>query len=687
MCGIFGLLTDNYSNYSDETIKKIIDTLFTLSESRGKEASGLAIKKDNKIFVFKQPIPASKLIKSKKYKELIQQSLSTDGNTIDNKGNSSSLAIIGQSRLVTDGIQDLNVNNQPIIKDGAVAIHNGIIVNTGELWGRFTNMQRIYEVDTEVILSMLQMFRKEKKSIITAAQETFFHIEGSASIGVLFNDNNQLLLATNTGSLYIALNQSNTLCAFASEKYILSQLISDRTLKKLWEGSTIIQVKHGSGYIVNISNLELNPFSLTIKDDSAQVIGEIVNNPVDIMDLSDAGTDSAFNSDPRRPRVNIGNKKRILNEIARQPRPEVDLRRCTKCILPETFPFIEFDDEGVCNYCRNYKKNIVKGPNVLDDLVSKYRSQNGEPDCLIGLSGGRDSSYGLHYIKNVLKMNPIAFTYDWGMVTDLARRNMSRICSKLGVEHIIVSADITKKRENIRKNIEAWLKKPELGMVPLFMAGDKQFLYYAHEVMKQTNVKLVFGCFTSLEKTDFKTGFCGIREGDTKGKVLTGHSLSTKLKLISYYMKQYLFNPAYINSSMMDTMSAYYSTYILPDAHTYIYGYIPWDEQHIVSTLREEYNWEFATDTTATWRIGDGTAPFYNYIYHTVAGFSEFDTFRSNQIREGMITRDEALKLVQEENMPRYESLEWYAQTIGFNLEDAIDVIHSIPKTYISVKR
>ena len=687
MCGIFGLLTDKYSDYSDETIKKVVDTLFILSESRGKEASGLAIKKDNIIFVFKQAIPASKLIKSKKYKELIQQFLSTDGNTIDNKGNSNSLAIIGHSRLVTDGIQDLNVNNQPIIKDGAVAIHNGIIVNNEKLWGRFTNMQRIYEVDTEVILSMLQMFRKEKKSIITAAQETFFHIEGSASIGVLFNDNNQLLLATNTGSLYIALNQSNTLCAFASEKYILSQLISDRTLKKLWEGSTIIHVKHGSGYIVNISNLELNPFSLTIKDDSAQVIGEIVNNPVDIMDLSDAGTDSAFNSDPRRPRVNIGNKKRILNEIARQPRPEVDLRRCTKCILPETFPFIEFDDEGVCNYCRNYKKNIVKGPNVLDDLVSKYRSQNGEPDCLIGLSGGRDSSYGLHYIKNVLKMNPIAFTYDWGMVTDLARRNMSRICSKLGVEHIIVSADITKKRENIRKNIKAWLKKPELGMVPLFMAGDKQFLYYAHEVMKQTNVKLVFGWFTSLEKTDFKTGFCGIREGDTKGKVLTGHSLSTKLKLISYYMKQYLFNPAYINSSMMDTMSAYYSTYILPDAHTYIYGYIPWDEQHIVSTLREEYNWEFATDTTATWRIGDGTAPFYNYIYHTVAGFSEFDTFRSNQIREGMITRDEALKLVQEENMPRYESLEWYAQTIGFNLEDAIDVIHSIPKTYISVKR
>ncbi len=92
---------------------------------------------------------------------------------------------------------------------------------------------------------------------------------------------------------------------------------------------------------------------------------------------------------------------------------------------------------------------------------------------IVAFSGGRDSSYGLHYVKNVLKMNPVAFTYDWGLVTDLARRNQARVCGKLGVEHIIRSADITAKRRYVRKNIEAWLKKPELGMVTLLMAGDR----------------------------------------------------------------------------------------------------------------------------------------------------------------------------------------------------------------------
>jgi len=151
-----------------------------------------------------------------------------------------------------------------------------------------------------------------------------------------------------------------------------------------------------------------------------------------------------------------------------------------------------------------------------------------------------------------------------------------------------------------------------------------------------------------------------------------------------YYGMQYLLNPAYINSSIFDTMHAFYSSYVLPDAHIYFYHYLKWDEKEVVSTLRSEYDWEVANDTSTTWRIGDGTAAFYDYIYYTVAGFSEFDTFRSNQIREGLLTRKEALKLVNQENIPRYESLAWYANTIGFDLENALDVIHSIPKIYRS---
>ena len=76
--------------------------------------------------------------------------------------------------------------------------------------------------------------------------------------------------------------------------------------------------------------------------------------------------------------------------------------------------------------------------------------------------------------KKYFGMNQIAFTYDWGLVTGW--RNSARLCGKLGVEHIIRTPNVALKRRYVRKNIEAWLKRPELGMIPLFMAGDVLFI-------------------------------------------------------------------------------------------------------------------------------------------------------------------------------------------------------------------
>ena len=107
-----------------------------------------------------------------------------------------------------------------------------------------------------------------------------------------------------------------------------------------------------------------------------------------------------------------------------------------------------------------------------------------------------------------------------------------------------------------------------------------------------------------------------------------------------------------------------------------------WDEEKVTSTLIQEYDWEVATDTRTTWRIGDGTAAFYNYIYWAIAGFSENDTFRSNQIREGVLSREQALKIVYDENRPRFESIQWYCDNIGIDMESALERINSVPKLY-----
>jgi len=617
MCGIFGTI-----NLSDS---KKINKLFKLSLSRGRDSSGIAVITNKNISVFKLAQPANVFIKNKTTQKLIKESK----------------ALIGHARMVTNGPMNFNVNNQPVIKDGLIAVHNGIIVNDEELWKKHKNLKRQFQVDTEILLSLFKQNIDKEQDLTKAFNKTIKEIEGAVSTAILFEDQNKLLLYTNTGSLYYI--KTKEYFIFASEKIFLSSL----------------KIKG------KIKNLELNkPYLFNIKCKKNNKIIDLSPNQKILI----------------KPTINDLEFEQIKNKIQKDfkkiEKKVSKLKRCTKCVLPETMPFITFDKNGICNYCHNYNKIQYKGLEQLNKIVAPFRKKNGKPDCLVAFSGGRDSSYMLHYIKTVLKMNPVAYSYDWGMLTDLGRRNQSRMTAKLGVEHILISADIQQKRNNIKRNVEAWLKRPRLGTVPLFMAGDKQYFHYANQLMKQMDIKLLFLGECPLEKTDFKTGFCGIPpKTKIKGKFYS-ISLKSKIQMIFYYFKEYLLNPSYINKSLWDTLWAFKSYYFIKHDFVSFYDYIKWDEKKIDDTLIKQYNWETDPEIDTTWRIGDGTAAFYNYIYYTMAGFTENDTFRSNQIREGIINRNKALEKITFNNKPRIKSLTWYANTIGIKLSSSLQKIN-----------
>lgn len=274
-------------------------------------------------------------------------------------------------------------------------------------------------------------------------------------------------------------------------------------------------------------------------------------------------------------------------------------------------------------------------------------------------------------------MHPVAFSYDWGMVTDLARRNQARVCGKLGVEHILISADISRKRRYIRQNIIAWLKRPRLGVIPLFMAGDKQYFWHANNLRKRMKAGIILYGGHPLEETFFKEGFCGVPP-----RFDLVAPLIDKVNVALFYARETLLNPDYLNSSILDTWGGYISYYLIPHNYLRLYRYIRWDEDVVNSTLKKEYDWEVAADTPTTWRIGDGTASFYNYIYYVVAGFTENDTFRSNQVREGILTREKALEIAFRDNQPRFESIRWYCDTIDLDMASTLARIQAIPKLY-----
>jgi hypothetical protein len=675
MCGILGFAISKDSLFDRDSIQALARRFFTLSESRGKDASGVALVDPRRILVLKRPVRARTLIQSKEYDLMFEKFRS--GWTASSR---EPFVLMGHARMVTNGSAERHENNQPVIKGNFLGFHNGIVVNDGSLWAEFPALERHYEVDTEIVLSLVAYYRREGHLLVDAVKETFRHLQGANSIALLAADLNALILVTTNGSLYCTRSLSGGEFIYASEKYFLERMTGVPFVKQnIHKVSPIVQIAPGQGVAVFLDTLQVHPFSLSAVNDLPPDF-PVLNAPRVIHDLTSPAAErqaATYHKDSPSRNIPI--------ESVRAPVVDYEaiasLNRCSRCVLPETFPFIAFDEVGVCNYCRNYTPRVPKGEDALENLVQPFRKRNGGPDCIVAVSGGRDSCYGLHYIKRTLGMNPVAYTYDWGMVTDLARRNISRVCGKLGVEHILISADIRAKRENIRKNVLAWLKKPDLGTVPLFMAGDKQFFFYARMLRRQMDIPLIFFSMNPMEKTDFKTAFTGINDNGAKD-VFWNLSPLNKVKLGLYYGKQFLRNPAYLNASLLDTFFAYLSYYMLPKDFHLLYDYVPWDEKHIEKVLMGEYGWERSADTETTWRVGDGTTSFYNYIYYRVAGFTENDTFRSNQIREGLLKRDEALAYVKNENRPRLESIIWYCKTINIDCQDAIRDVNAIPPLY-----
>lgn len=125
-----------------------------------------------------------------------------------------------------------------------------------------------------------------------------------------------------------------------------------------------------------------------------------------------------------------------------------DYQICTRCVMDTTDADITFDQQGVCNHCRDYqvsvKKEVFTGQEAerrLNDIVKKIKDkgENGKYDSVIGLSGGADSTY-VAYLANKLELKPLAVHLDNGWNTALSSENVKRIVDKLGFDlhtHVI----------------------------------------------------------------------------------------------------------------------------------------------------------------------------------------------------------------------------------------------------------
>ena len=169
---------------------------------------------------------------------------------------------------------------------------------------------------------------------------------------------------------------------------------------------------------------------------------------------------------PREPNYNFEERDKILKERMERSKKnlgpirrvdsKLNVKWCSTCVYPSINAApMEFDENGVCMGCLTSGDKVEIKQNEWErrkklfiDILEENKCKDGSRhDCIVAVSGGKDSHFQTHYIKNILGFNPLLVTYYGNNFSDVGQRNLMRMKDTFGVDHIIVqpSVDLLKK--------------------------------------------------------------------------------------------------------------------------------------------------------------------------------------------------------------------------------------------------
>lgn len=129
------------------------------------------------------------------------------------------------------------------------------------------------------------------------------------------------------------------------------------------------------------------------------------------------------------------------NQALKSQEEQESIDRCAHCVLSSGFPNIEFDENGVCNFCRDTLLNTSEDAIIAENeekVASLFEEGKGKSDydAIVCYSGGKDSTYALMLAVEKYGLKVLSFTFDNGFISPTAFRNINKVVDKLGVDHI-----------------------------------------------------------------------------------------------------------------------------------------------------------------------------------------------------------------------------------------------------------
>lgn len=313
----------------------------------------------------------------------------------------------------------------------------------------------------------------------------------------------------------------------------------------------------------------------------------------------------------------------------------VAFERCTRCVLSKDFPRIQFDDEGVCNYC--HKQNaIITTESVIDDARVKIdelfanKPEGNQYDAIVCYSGGKDSTYTLQLAVEKYGLKVLAFTLDNGFISKTAWSNIRRVVDSLGVDF--------------------WVFKPNTRHYAAIAKASAENDIYNKKTLTRISA-ICNSCISIVNTTALKLALEKnipfILAGFTLGQIpansiiyknnykFLAESRAASLDKLRNSAGEFVDDYLGIDEARLSQVETYpHSVNILCVENI--------TEEEIVNKV-QMLGWKSPGDV-------DGCSSncmlntFNNYVHERIFNYNPYEMELSHLIREGLLTRDEALE-------------------------------------------
>lgn len=353
-----------------------------------------------------------------------------------------------------------------------------------------------------------------------------------------------------------------------------------------------------------------------------------------------------------------------------------EVRVCSRCVMDTTDSYLELDENGVCQRCREYEERIKPWWNYgkgheeeLQQLLADIKhSGEGKPyDCILGLSGGLDSSYMLHLAVSEWGLRPFVYHVDAGWNLPVAERNIRRICDKLGVELHVEKMYF----EDIRQMQLAFFKTGHAG---LDAPQDHAFIAMVDKYSETLGVKYILNGYNICTEIVANPASWYEGAGPTADKAYVKDVLR---KHGGYKTKKYVYTTGFRHKFWLPYVKGIKTVQPL--------NFVHFTKQEMVDTLVIEYGYEPYSQK----HFEDELTKFIEgWWLPTRFGYDIRKAWLSSLVVTGQMTRDEAMEELKMPPITEKEAQKLFASVAGKLgiSKDELMSYHQLPKVYRSYR-